>query len=320
MNIGADDTSAILRASLAQSSSFIWPLRMWLSGTFASADSSRIVISERVISRLKKQLVRLLWIDAARHRSRAKRRLAHGGSRRDDHHLAGVQTVGQVVEVGEAGGDAVEAGLAVADRLDLVEDAVHDVGQRRVVLAGAAVGDLVDLGLRLVDHVVDLALAGVADLHDLGAGVDQPAQDRLLAHDLGVVAGVGGDRHVGRERVEVRRPADPLQLAAPLQLGGDGHRVGGLAATVEVDDRVVDDLVGGPVEVDAAHRLGDVGDGVLGQQHRPQDALLGGVVLRRHPVARARRRLAGREGGGTVAPVVERARSSGRQTAVHRGR
>ncbi len=44
---------------------------MWLSGTFASAESSRIVISERVISRLKKQLVRLLWIDAARHRSRA---------------------------------------------------------------------------------------------------------------------------------------------------------------------------------------------------------------------------------------------------------
>ena len=44
---------------------------MWLSGTFASADSSRMVISERVISRLKKTLVRLLWIEAARQRSRA---------------------------------------------------------------------------------------------------------------------------------------------------------------------------------------------------------------------------------------------------------
>ena len=38
-------------------------------------------------------------------------------------HLAGVQAVGELVEVGEAGGYAVEAGLAVADRLDLVEDA-----------------------------------------------------------------------------------------------------------------------------------------------------------------------------------------------------
>ena len=72
MNIGALETSPILRASLVQSSSLIWPLRMWLSGTFASADSSRIVISERVISRLKKQLVRLLWIEAARHRSSAR--------------------------------------------------------------------------------------------------------------------------------------------------------------------------------------------------------------------------------------------------------
>ena len=70
MNSGAEDTSAILRASRDQSSSFIWPLRMWLSGTRASADSSRMVISERVISRLKKQLAMLLWIDAARQKSR----------------------------------------------------------------------------------------------------------------------------------------------------------------------------------------------------------------------------------------------------------
>ncbi len=72
MNTGAEETSPILRASLAQSSSLMLPLRMWLSGTFASAESRRIVISERVISRLKNTLVRLFWIDAARHRSRAR--------------------------------------------------------------------------------------------------------------------------------------------------------------------------------------------------------------------------------------------------------
>ena len=71
MKTGALETSPILRASLVQSSSLSWPLRMWLSGTFASAESSRMVISDLVISRLKKTLVRLLWIDAARHRSRA---------------------------------------------------------------------------------------------------------------------------------------------------------------------------------------------------------------------------------------------------------
>jgi hypothetical protein len=70
MKSGAPETSPILRASLDQSSSVIGPLRMWLSGIFASADSSRMLISDLVISRLKMTEVRLLWIDAARHRSR----------------------------------------------------------------------------------------------------------------------------------------------------------------------------------------------------------------------------------------------------------
>ena len=71
MNSGAALTSPILRASLFQSSSLMWPLRMWLSGIFASADSSRMVISVRVISRLKITEAWLLWMLAARHRSRA---------------------------------------------------------------------------------------------------------------------------------------------------------------------------------------------------------------------------------------------------------
>ncbi len=50
MNNGASDTSPILRTSLFQSSSLILPLRMWLSGMRASADSSRMVISVRLIS------------------------------------------------------------------------------------------------------------------------------------------------------------------------------------------------------------------------------------------------------------------------------
>ena len=57
--------------SLFQSSSPMPPLRMWLSGTFASAESSRIVISERDISRLKITEVWLLAMDAARQKSSA---------------------------------------------------------------------------------------------------------------------------------------------------------------------------------------------------------------------------------------------------------
>ncbi len=46
------------------------PLRMLFSGIRASADSSRMVISARDISRLKIALLRLFLIDAARQKSR----------------------------------------------------------------------------------------------------------------------------------------------------------------------------------------------------------------------------------------------------------
>ena len=66
MNSGASETSPILRTSLFQSSSLILPLRMWLSGIRASADSSRMVISVRLISSEKMQLVSPCLIDADR--------------------------------------------------------------------------------------------------------------------------------------------------------------------------------------------------------------------------------------------------------------
>src|SRR5699024_5518038 len=60
-----------------------------------------------------------------------------------------------------------------------------------------------------------------------------------------------------------------------------GHRIGRLAAAVQVQDGVVDRLVRRPVEVVPAEHLDHIGDGVLGHQHAADDALLGGHVLRR---------------------------------------
>ena len=69
MNSGEEETSPILRARRVQSSSFMFPLRMWFSGIFASAASNRMVISLRVISSEKITLLMLWWIDAARQKS-----------------------------------------------------------------------------------------------------------------------------------------------------------------------------------------------------------------------------------------------------------
>ena len=207
--------------------------------------------------------------------------LAQGGAGGDDDHLPGMQAVGQRVEVAEAGGDAGEGAAAAADGLDLVEGAGHDLRERVVVVGDAAVGDAVDLGFGAVDQLVGVAVAGIAELDDAGADLDQAAEDGPLADDAGVVAGVGGGGHRGDERVQVGGAADAGEVAALGELGRDGHRVGRLAAAVQVEDDLVDQLVGGAVVVVRADDLEDVGDRVLGEQHAAQDALLGGDVVRR---------------------------------------
>ena len=81
--------------------------------------------------------------------------------------------------------------------------------------------------------------------------------------------------------MQIRRPADPPQQAPAIQLGGHRHSIGRLAAAVQVEDRVVDVLVRGPVEVAGTQPLQHVGYGVLAQQHAAEDGLFGRSVLRR---------------------------------------
>ena len=75
MNSGASLTAPILRASLVQSASLIVPERMWCSGTCASAESRRMTISLRLISREKMTLARPCLMDAARAMSTPEGRL-----------------------------------------------------------------------------------------------------------------------------------------------------------------------------------------------------------------------------------------------------
>ena len=192
-----------------------------------------------------------------------------------------MQAVGEGVQVGEAGGDAGEDAAAAADGLDLVQRAGHDLGQRVVVLAGPAVGDREHLGLGPVHQVVGVGLARIAELDDPGARLHQAAQDGALADDARVVAGVGRGRHGGDQRVQVGAAADAGDLAAPGELVGDRDRVRGLAPAVQVEYRLVDQLVRRPVVVSRPDHLDHVRDGVLREQHPAQHALFGRHVVRR---------------------------------------
>ena len=106
MYSGASATSPIRRASFDQSSSDSVPARMWCSGTCASADSRRIVISCLLISS-EKMHGRLVVLHRCIARNiKAQRRFADTGPGGDDDHLAGMEAIGQLVEVANAGGHA----------------------------------------------------------------------------------------------------------------------------------------------------------------------------------------------------------------------
>ena len=84
----------------------------------------------------------------------------------------------------EARRDAGHLAVAAAGRLHLVDGDGDGLGQRRVVLGGRLAGDAEHLGLGLVQQVHRVALGAVADLRDVGAGVDEAPQDGLLGDDL----------------------------------------------------------------------------------------------------------------------------------------
>src|SRR5688572_9922325 len=117
---------------------------MWCSGTFASADRRRMVISCLLISSEKIAAGKWCFTDAA------------------------------------ARGDGVQ----------LVHGRLEDVLEAGVVLTHPLLGDVVDLLLRAVDDVVDVALAAggaVAELDDARARLHEAPQHGLLGDDRGVV-------------------------------------------------------------------------------------------------------------------------------------
>ena len=121
----------------------------------------------------------------------------------------------------------------------------------------------------------------------------QPSQQRVLAHDLRVAAGVAGGGHHARQLVDGSRPADVLQLAELAQPVGDRQHVHRLDFVVQREHRLVDRAVALAVEVLRTQSLFDHErvQRPIGQQDRAEDRLLGVEVVRR------RDRGTGRPGG-----------------------
>jgi hypothetical protein len=142
-------------------------------------------------------------------------RLPHRWPCRDDDEVGRLEAGGEAVEVGEAGGDAGDLAVVLVEALDRLEGAGEDVAKGVVVLGDPALGDLVDEGLGDVDGALGVLGGLEAELDDLGADVDQAAQDARLLDDAGVVAALAA---VGTLATRVwRNGAPPMSAREPLR-------------------------------------------------------------------------------------------------------
>src|SRR4029453_18348381 len=116
--------------------------------------------------------------------------------------------------------DAAEALLE--QRLDVVE-----------LRRDAALRELEDDLLGLVDELLRLARPLPAEPRDLGADSDEPAQGGHLADDLRVVPRVRGCRDERRELVDPLAAAGVIEVPALLELVDERDRVDRLSACVE---------------------------------------------------------------------------------------
>ena len=131
MKSGASLISLIRRAMRVQSSSLIRPARMSASRIRASADSSRMTISDLLISRENTALVMPCLTEQDRAKSSPSVILPEPRPRRHDDHLARVQAVRGGVEVREAGGHAQRHAAAGGDGVDLVHRGLQQLLEAR---------------------------------------------------------------------------------------------------------------------------------------------------------------------------------------------
>ena len=208
-----------------------------------------------------------------------ERALAHRRPAGHDDEIAGLQAGGHLVEIGVAGGDArhVRRIVAVVERLDAVDDLGQQVLQHgeRALPARALLRDVQHLRFGLVEHGLGAPSHGVVGgIGDLAGGGRELAQDRAFAHDLRVMADVGGGRHVLHERAQVREAADVVELLHRLQRLRQRHHVDRLALAAQLRDVPVDDAVRIAVEIVLADDVADAVRGLVVEQQAAQDRLL----------------------------------------------
>ena len=205
----------------------------------------------------------------------------------EDHQVGRLQAAHVAVEIDEAGGDAAQ--IAVA----LIRPGGHvDRGLQRVrealeaAVVASALGDLVEAALGLLDLFararIDRRVIG--DIDRVLADQDEFAPDRQVIDGAAVIIGVDDGGGLGGEAREILRhggAADVVIAEKGLHRDRRGELAGADQRSRDLEDAPMNLLD----EMLAAQIVGDAIEGVVVDEDRPEQRLLGLDVVRRGAVS-----------------------------------
>ena len=205
--------------------------------------------------------------------------LAHGRPGGQDDKIRGMHARRNVVQVQKAGGDPGKFVVPVQDGFDMGDPVGHQLPGVDKIPCAPAAGQQQDGAFRFVLQGAYILRSPVGHGGDGSAALDEAPPEGVFLHDVRVIGHVGGGgNRVGQQR-DIADAARVVQLLQFFQLVDQGHHVNRLVFAVKQQHGIVNDLVGGAVEILGAQPFGHGAYGAFVDQHGAQHGLLRFNVL-----------------------------------------
>ncbi len=211
-----------------------------------------------------------------------KRRFSRARPGGDNNEFRVLEACGNVVQVREARFQAADGFMAafvpgIDPGVGFIEGGLQ--GER--LPGNAHLCDVENLALSRFQEFIGRHRLIVGVAKDFVAGMDQIANDGLVANDAGVILGIGGSRRRVPEFGQIGIAADVFEMLLFFEVIRQEDEVNRLALVVELGDAVEDFLVAvGVKRFRTVDDLNNVADNGIVTQHAAQDAAFGIAVLR----------------------------------------
>ena len=211
-----------------------------------------------------------------------ERGLTHRRTGCDDEHIGCLESVGHLIEVRIAGGEAGDAAVAGEELLEILHDLDDGFFHADFDVGFGSFANLEDLLLNFIEEVDDVLGVIVCGGDRLGAGLDDVAENKLLFNDRKVGIEVCSSGSVGVNFGEGRWSADGVEEIAVDQVLGQREKLDGFSFLEMGGEDGIKLAVGRDVEVGGRElSLDGAPDVFLGiLQHGAEKAFFGSHRMR----------------------------------------